>query len=153
MMKLVIGVISDTHGLVRPEVVSTFRDCQLIIHAGDIGSPDVMERLKEMAPVVAVRGNMDKGEWAGKYPLTETVTAENKNFYILHELSKLDLVPQIAGFDAIISGHTHKPLVERREGVLFLNPGSAGPKRFNLPVCLALIEIDNNLINTRIVEI
>ncbi len=153
MKKMVIGVISDTHGLVRPEVVSAFRSCQLIIHAGDMGSSDVIDKFEELAPVVAVRGNTDKGEWAGKFPLTETVMLGNKHFYILHDLSKLDLVPRIAGFDAVISGHTHKPLVERREGVLFLNPGSAGPKRFNLPVCLALMEIDNNLINTRIVEL
>ncbi len=150
---MVIGVISDTHGLVRREAISAFRSSQLIIHAGDMGSPDVIDRLEEIAPVVAVRGNMDKGEWAGKFPLTETVMLGNKHFYILHDLSKLDLVPEIAGFDAVISGHSHKPLVRRREGVLYLNPGSAGPKRFNLPVCLALIEIDNNLINARIVEI
>ena len=152
-MKTVIGVISDTHGLVRPEVISALRCCQLIIHAGDMGSPDVIERLEEVAPVVAVRGNTDKGEWANKFPRTESVMVGKINFYILHDLGELDLVPGTAGYNAVISGHTHKPLVERREGVLFLNPGSAGPRRFNLPICFAILEVENNSLYTRFIEL
>ena len=148
-----LGIISDTHGLVRPKVLSALRGCQLIIHAGDIGTPDVIDILIKIAPVVAVRGNTDKGEWAKKYHLTNTVMLGDKSFYILHDLNMLDFVPGTAGFNAVISGHTHKPLVERRDGVLFLNPGSAGPRRFNLPVCLATLKIENNFINTRFVNL
>ena len=153
MKELLIGVISDTHGLLRPEVISAFQGCQLILHAGDMGSPDVIEGLADIAPVVAVRGNMDKGEWAGKYPLSETVPVGSKYIHIRHDLNKLDLEPRAARFHAVISGHTHQPLVEKREGVFYINPGSAGPKRFDLPVCLALMEIKNNIIDTWIVEL
>ncbi len=148
-----IGVISDTHGLVRPEVLSNFRDCQLIVHAGDIGSPAVMDSLKELAPVIAVRGNTDKETWAKQYPLVEIIIVKNKCLYILHDLNKLMLIPAASGFHVVISGHSHRPSMKWRGEVLFLNPGSAGPRRFNLPASLSLMEIDKNVINTRIIEL
>lgn len=150
---MIIGVISDTHGLLRPTAISALQGCSLIIHAGDIGRPDVIAGLEEVAPVRAVRGNMDRGEWAADYPLTASVSAGNKYFYVLHDLSTLDLVPGAAGFQAVISGHSHRPSEKWKDGVLFLNPGSAGPKRFSLPVCLALLELEGESISTRFVEL
>jgi uncharacterized protein len=136
-----IGIISDTHGLLRPEAQRALSGVRLIIHAGDVGAPEVLTQLKTIAPVFAVRGNVDTQPWAQELPLTTVVEISGFNFYVLHKLQDLDLKPQAAGFDAVISGHTHQ--VEQRQdgGVLFLNPGSAGPRRFQLPVTLALLEI------------
>ncbi len=140
------GVISDTHGLLRSAAVDALQGCSLIIHAGDVGTPDVLAALRVVAPVVAVRGNVDQGAWADALPETETVAVGNQWLYVLHDLKQLDLDPAAGGFSAVISGHSHKPAIAQRGGVLYLNPGSAGPRRFHLPVTIArLFEEDHGL--------
>src|SRR5579871_797316 len=129
-----IGVISDTHGLLRPEAVEALRGSQHIIHAGDVGDPVILERLTEIAPVTAVRGNVDKGAWARKLPESNVLEVEGVSIYVLHEIDRLDLKPEAAGFAAVIYGHSHVPKQEMKNGVLYFNPGSAGPKRFSLPI-------------------
>jgi uncharacterized protein len=136
-----VGVISDTHGLVRGEALAALRGSDLILHAGDIGTPEVLEALRRIAPVHAVRGNNDRGAWASAIPLTEVVTIESCEIYLLHDLAELDIDPAAAGFAAVVSGHTHKPYAEERGGVLYLNPGSAGPRRFALPVTVARLRV------------
>jgi uncharacterized protein len=136
-----IGVISDTHGLLRPEAQRALLGVQLIIHAGDVGAPEILAQLKNIAPVFAVRGNVDTQPWAQELPLSTVVETSGFNLYVLHNLRDLDLKPQAAGFDAVISGHTHQAEQHFDSGVLYLNPGSAGPRRFQLPVTLALLEI------------
>jgi len=131
---VLIGVISDTHGLLRPEAIAALRGSELIIHAGDVGDPEILNRLKEIAPVTAVRGNVDTAAWARALPETAVLEAAGNQVYILHDLSQLDLKPEAAGFAAVISGHSHAPLQRTERGVLYFNPGSAGPRRFNLPV-------------------
>jgi putative phosphoesterase len=153
MSKKMIGVISDTHGLLRPEITSLLRQCDAIIHAGDIGKMEVIDELITIAPIYAVRGNIDKADWADSFPLTEAVEIENTFIYILHDLGKLDLVPEAAGFQAVISGHSHIPKIERNNGVLYLNPGSAGPKRFKLPVSAAKLIIDGKTIEAEIMTV
>ena len=153
MSKKMIGVISDTHGLLRPEITSLLRQCDAIIHAGDIGKMEVIDELITIAPIYAVRGNIDKADWADSFPLTEAVEIENTFIYILHDLGKLDLVPEAAGFQAVISGHSHIPKIERNNGVLYLNPGSAGPKRFKLPVSTAKLIIDGKTIEAEIMTV
>ena len=139
--KWTLGVISDTHGLVRPEAVRALDGCELIIHAGDVGKPEVLEELREIAPVVAVRGNVDTGRWAKSLPSSEVVEVAGHLLYVLHDLGALDLDPSAAGFRVVISGHSHEPAAQEREGVLYLNPGSAGPRRFDLPICLARLDV------------
>ncbi len=129
-----IGVISDTHGLLRPQAVAALQGSALIIHAGDVGRPEILDELRRIAPVVAVRGNVDHGAWAGRLPLSEIVEHEGVRLYVLHILEDLDLDPPTAGFQAVITGHTHRPKTETKNGVLYFNPGSAGPRRFDLPV-------------------
>jgi putative phosphoesterase len=136
-----IGIISDTHGLLRPEAQRALLGVQLIIHAGDVGAPEILTQLKLVAPVFAVRGNVDTQPWAQELPLTAVVQTAGFHFYVLHNLQDLDLKPQGAGFDAVISGHTHQAAERYDAGVLYLNPGSAGPRRFQLPVTLALLEL------------
>ncbi len=136
-----IGVISDTHGLLRPEALAALAGCERIVHAGDVGSPEVLEGLRALAPLVAVRGNCDHGPWAERLPEREVVEAGGHLLYVLHDLAELDLDPSAAGFSAVVSGHTHRPDCYRRERVLYLNPGSAGPRRFWLPVTLARLTI------------
>jgi putative phosphoesterase len=136
-----IGVISDTHGLVRPEALRALAGAELIVHAGDVGAPAVLTALRELAPVVAVRGNNDRGVWADTLSLMEVVPAGGQLLYVLHDLHDLGLDPRAAGYAAVIAGHSHKPRIERREGVLYLNPGSAGPRRFRLPVSVARLEV------------
>jgi putative phosphoesterase len=136
-----IGVISDTHGLLRPEAQHALLGVQLIIHAGDVGAPEILTQLKLIAPVFAVRGNVDTQPWAQELPLTTVVETSGFHFYVLHNLHDLDLNPRAAGFDAVISGHTHQAQQRFDAGVLYLNPGSAGPRRFQLPVTLALLEL------------
>lgn len=136
-----IGVISDTHGLLRPEAQRALEGVQLIIHAGDVGAPQILTQLKLIAPVFAVRGKVDTEAWAQELPLTTVVELSGFHLYVLHNLRDLDLNPQAAGFDAVISGHTHAADQHEDSGVLFLNPGSAGPHRFQLPVTLALVEL------------
>jgi putative phosphoesterase len=136
-----IGIISDTHGLLRPEAQRALLGVQLIIHAGDVGAPEILTQLKLIAPVFAVRGNVDTQPWAQELPMTTVVETSGFSFYVLHNLQELDLKPQAAGFDAVITGHTHQADQRLDEGVLYLNPGSAGPRRFHLPVTLALLDI------------
>lgn len=135
-----IGVISDTHGLLRPQAVSALKGVEHILHAGDIGSLAILKRLREIAPVTAIRGNVDTQVAMHHIPTTEAVELEGRLFYLLHNLKELDLSPSAAGFAAVIYGHSHKPATEYRKGVLFFNPGSAGPRRFSLPICLGFLD-------------
>lgn len=148
---MLIGVLSDTHGLMRPEALSALRGVSLIIHAGDVGAPEVLEQLRTVAPVVAVRGNTDQGTWAHTLPITEVFDTGSVSIYVLHNIGELDLDPAASGFSAVISGHSHQPLKEKRNGVFFLNPGSAGPKRFKLPVTVAILSIREKTIDARII--
>jgi len=136
-----IGIISDTHGLLRDEAVRALAGSDLIIHAGDVGKPEILDALKSIAPVVAVRGNIDTAAWARELPATAVAEAGSTHIYVLHNLDDLDLDPAAAGFHIVVSGHSHKPAGQERKGVLYLNPGSAGPRRFNLPVTLARMDL------------
>ncbi len=137
-----VGVISDTHGLLRPEALSALQGAEHILHAGDVGDPAILDALRAIAPVTAIRGNIDEGGPCGHLPPTELIDLNGRSIYMLHDVKKLDLNPEAAGISAVIFGHSHKPLVEQRRGVLFLNPGSAGPRRFELPVTIAWLRID-----------
>ena len=148
-----IGVISDTHGLLRPQAVAALKGVELIIHAGDIGEPGILEALERIAPVQAVRGNTDRGEWARKLPLTQVVEVGEVQLYVLHEIFTLDLEPQAAGFAGVLFGHSHRPHLERKNGVLYLNPGSAGPRRFTLPVTLAYLEVQGRTLHPEFVPL
>ncbi|MBF0099662.1 MAG: metallophosphoesterase family protein [Desulfobacterales bacterium] len=147
---LSIGVISDTHGLIRPEVISVFQDVNQIIHAGDIDNFECMYSLQKLADVIAVRGNMDKGAWSKPLKTAELVTLLGYNMYILHDVGWLDLQPEIADLHVVISGHTHQPEVIEKNNVLFLNPGSAGPQRKGLPIALARMEMTYECIQVQI---
>jgi uncharacterized protein len=138
---LYIGVISDTHGLLRPQAMAALRGSALIIHAGDVGRPEILDELGKIAPVVAVRGNVDRDAWAERLPQSEIVEHESARLYVLHILEELDLDPPTAGFHSVITGHTHRPKMETKDGVLYFNPGSAGPKRFDLPVSVGRLSI------------
>jgi putative phosphoesterase len=135
-----VGLISDTHGLVRPEALVALHGSDLIIHAGDVGKPDIIEQLSALAPVVAVRGNIDKGPWASRLPLTAVAEAGSALIYVLHDIAQLDLDPVAAQFNVVVSGHSHKPSHTERNGVMYLNPGSAGPGRFQLPITVARLD-------------
>jgi uncharacterized protein len=148
-----LGIISDTHGLVRPEAVTALEGVDMIIHAGDIGKPEVLEALRAIAPVVAVRGNNDTGAWAQALAETEVVEVGRVALYVLHDVKALDLDPVAAGFAAVISGHSHRPALMTRQGVLFLNPGSAGPRRFQLPVSVARLSVRGNAVDAQLVEL
>lgn len=141
---MIVGVISDTHGLLRPEALEALRGSEHIIHAGDIGAPEIISELKKIAPVTAIRGNVDVQTWAREFPEIEVVELGGKSIYIIHDVKALDLNPKAAGFDAVISGHSHKPGQETKDGVLYLNPGSAGPRRFNLPTSVAKLRIEES---------
>lgn len=136
-----IGLISDTHGLLRKEAVEALRGSELIIHAGDVGKPEILEELKKIAPVVAVRGNVDTEPWAQALPETAVAEAGAVMIYVLHDVKALDLNPAAAGFHIVVSGHSHKPGKSERDGVLYINPGSAGPRRFQLPVTVARLRL------------
>ena len=148
-----VGLISDTHGLLRPEALAALEGSELIIHAGDVGDTTILDRLGEIAPVHAVRGNTDHGAWAAKLPLTDVVEVEHVRLYVLHILDDLDLDAAAAGFAAVIHGHSHKPLNETRRGVLLLNPGSAGPRRFQLPVTLMRLEVEGSRLAAELVDL
>ncbi len=152
-MSKTIGIISDTHGLVRQEAIESLKGCELVIHAGDVGKPEVIHSLEEIAPVIAVRGNVDKGDWANTLPKTQVVEVSNIFIYVIHDIGELDLNPKAAGFNIVIYGHSHKPKKEIVDGIIYLNPGSAGPRRFNLPISLALMTIDRNAINVSFMEL
>jgi putative phosphoesterase len=148
-----LGVISDTHGLLRPEALAALRGVERILHAGDVGRPEVLSGLAALAPVTAVRGNVDRGAWAEALPLTAQVELEGHWIHALHILEDLDLDPSAAGFAAVISGHSHRPSIARRAGVLYLNPGSAGPRRFELPVTLALLRAGTSGLRAKLVTL
>jgi putative phosphoesterase len=151
--KTVVGLISDTHGLVRSQAVDALRGSELIIHAGDIGKPEVIDQLRVIAHTIAVRGNVDIQAWAAEFPMTEAVKVGERVFWVLHEISQLDLDPAAAGFAAVVYGHSHQPSIERREGVLYINPGSAGPRRFNLPVTVARVSATGREIYPEIINL
>jgi uncharacterized protein len=151
--EIVVGVISDTHGLLRPEAISALRGADMIIHAGDVGNPEVIEELRSVAPTFVVRGNIDKGRWADVLPMTAVVEVGGGLFYVLHEISQLDFDPAAAGFAAVVFGHSHAPSIEIREGVLFLNPGSAGPRRFKLPVAVARVGVAGRQLHPEILKL
>jgi putative phosphoesterase len=148
-----IGVISDTHGLLRAEAVAALAGSDEIVHAGDIGDAAILERLGGIAPVAAVRGNVDRGAWALRLPETEFLEVDGVSVYVLHILAKLDLEPDAAGIRAVIYGHSHVPRQETRDGVLYFNPGSAGPRRFHLPVTVGRLIVDGGKVRGEIVEL
>lgn len=149
----VIGIISDTHGLLRPEALTPLMGAERIVHAGDIGSPHVIDKLGTVAPVVAVRGNNDKAPWAEGLPETLLFDVRGHTIHVLHDLAQIDLSPKAAGVSVVISGHSHKPAVEQREGVLFINPGSAGPRRFRLPIAVAKLYVADDSVRAEIIEL
>jgi putative phosphoesterase len=148
-----VGLISDTHGLIRPEAIEALRDSDLIVHCGDIGDPAVLGALQTIAPVHAIRGNNDKGGWACNLPADHVVEIGGHLIYVLHNLSELAVDPYAAGFSAVVSGHSHKPVAEQRGNVLFINPGSAGPRRFRLPVTVATLAVGAGRCEAKIMEL
>jgi putative phosphoesterase len=151
--KMKIGVISDTHGLLRPEAIAALRDVDRILHAGDVGNPEILDRLRELAPVTAVRGNIDRGTWAEALPENEFIEAEGVSIYMLHNVAHLDLKPEAAGVRVVIFGHSHQPKMEEKSGALYFNPGSAGPRRFHLPVSVGTIEIEKRKLKGEIINL
>lgn len=148
-----VGVISDTHGLMRPEAIEYLRGSDVIVHAGDIGKPDIMTALAALAPVHAIRGNVDRGEWARAYPERERVTIAGTSLYLIHDVNTLEIDPQVEGIRVVVSGHSHRPSAETRDGILFFNPGSAGPRRFRLPISLGRLWIDGGDVHHELEEI
>jgi uncharacterized protein len=148
-----LGVISDTHGLLRPEAVDALRGSDRILHAGDIGASEILEMLAKIAPVTAVRGNVDTKSWARALAETEVVEAGGVSVYILHNLGQLDLKPEAAGFRVVVYGHSHHPKIEEKNGVLYFNPGSAGPRRFSLPVSVGRLTIAAGKVRAELVEL
>jgi putative phosphoesterase len=148
-----VGLISDTHGLLRPEALAALKGSELIIHAGDIGKPEVLASLKTVAPVLAIRGNNDRESWAKKIPDILHLRVNGACLFIIHNVNDLEVDPAADGFQAVISGHSHKPSLTNNDGVIFLNPGSAGPRRFKLPVALARLRIRGGKVNGKIVEL
>jgi uncharacterized protein len=136
-----IGLISDTHGLLREEALRALDGSEIIIHAGDVGKPEILDALGRLAPVVAVRGNVDTGKWCDKLPPTAVAEVGPATIYVLHDIRELDLDPVAAGFQIVVSGHSHKPSQSEKAGVLYINPGSAGPRRFDLPISVALLDL------------
>ncbi len=149
----VIGVVSDTHGLLRPAVCEAFRGVARIIHAGDVGDEEIIQQLEQVAPVTAVRGNVDRAPWTMRLPAAEVVEVAGCVLYVLHDRGELDLDPAAAGFQAVITGHSHQPKIEWVDDVLYLNPGSAGPRRFNLPISVALLRIREGRIHPELVTL
>jgi putative phosphoesterase len=147
-----IGVISDTHGLVRPQALEALAGVDLILHAGDISNSTVLDSLREIAPVIAVRGNNDKGEWAESLAHYEVVEIGAVSIYLLHDLKEIEIKPD-GIFQVVVSGHSHKPAIEERHGVLYVNPGSAGPRRFTLPVSLAHLRIEGSTVNAELIKL
>ena len=148
-----IGVISDTHGLVRPEAIAALKGSELILHAGDIGKPQVLESLASIAPVLAIRGNNDREIWAQKIPDILKLRINGARVYIIHDVNDLEIDPGAAGFHAVISGHSHKPGLVRRDGTIFLNPGSAGPRRFKLPVAVSRLTVRGQTVRAKVIEL
>ena len=149
----VIGLISDTHGLVRPQALEALRGVDLLIHAGDIGKAEVLDALEPIAPLHAIKGNNDRGAWAKKLPDTMILTVGGVKLYLIHDVNELSFEPSKHGIAAVISGHSHKPSIVERDGVLFVNPGSAGPRRFKLPVAVGKIRIADGKLKAEIIEL
>ena len=149
----VIGVISDTHGLLRPEALAALRGMDRILHAGDVGELEVLDALRAVAPVTAVRGNVDHGAVGRALRETEVIKIEGISIYMLHEIQKLDLMPEAAGFRVVVCGHSHRPLIEEKKGVVYFNPGSAGPRRFRLPVSVGKLVLDRGLVRAEVMEL
>ncbi len=147
-----VGVISDTHGLLRPQVIEALSGSDFIIHAGDIGSIDVIDQLANIAPVTAIRGNVDKPLLEDAFAEEEVLELDDLHIYIIHNICDLNLDPLSSGFKVVVSGHSHKPNIERRDGVLYVNPGSAGPRRFSLPIAIATLEVNEGSANAKIIE-
>lgn len=148
-----LGVISDTHGLLRPRALEALSGASLILHAGDVGKPEILDALRAIAPVTAVRGNVDRGSWAEALPESATVGWQGQSIFMIHDLKELGMDPKAAGISALISGHTHKPVSRTEGGVLYLNPGSAGPRRFRLPICLARLNWDAGVWHVEFVSV
>ena len=148
-----IGVISDTHGLLRDEALAALQGCRSIVHAGDIGGPEILDRLGEIAPVTAIRGNVDTAPWCAELPETAVVDVSGHLLYLIHNLNELDLDLVTAGFEGVIFGHTHRPHLEVIDGLFHLNPGSAGPRRFDLPCALALLRVDNGVLSAERIDL
>ena len=151
--KITVGLISDTHGLLRPEVLDLLKCSDFIVHAGDIGDPEIVAELARLAPVAAVRGNVDKGTWAQSIPETKVLEVGGAALYVLHNIEDLDLDPAAAGFHAVVSGHSHKPGIRWKDGVLYVNPGSAGPRRFSLPISVGRLLVDVGKVSVDLIEI
>jgi putative phosphoesterase len=149
----VIGLISDTHGLIRPQALEALEGVELIVHAGDIGKPEVVAALKAISPVCVIKGNNDTGAWAKPLPETQLIKTGEASLFIIHNVKELDCDPVSRGFEVVISGHSHKPSVARRDGVLFVNPGSAGPRRFKLPVAVGKLFIKGSQVTAEIIEL
>jgi len=148
-----VGIVSDTHGLLRQEAIAALRGSDLIIHAGDIGCADVLEQLRDLAPTHAVRGNIDTQPWAMHLPETSLVIAGRQRLFVLHNISQLEVDPLRAGYNAVVFGHSHRALAEIRDKVLFLNPGSAGPRRFRLPVTIARLDVSGETMRPTIISV
>jgi putative phosphoesterase len=152
-LQTTIGLISDTHGLLRPEALEILRVSDLIVHAGDVGDATIVERLGAIAPVTVVRGNIDLGAHAEAWPATAVLEIGAVRLYVLHDLGTIDVDPVRAGYSAVIFGHSHKPLMETKTGVLFVNPGSAGPRRFRLPISVGLLRVDGKAVSARLIDL
>lgn len=150
---ITLGIISDTHGLLRPEAIAALRGSDRILHAGDVGKIEILEALAQIAPVTAIRGNIDTAPWASTLPLTEVIEANSILIYMLHNLAQLDLKPEAAGFRVVIHGHSHHPKIEEKNGVLYFNPGSAGPRRFSSPVTVGRLTIEEKNVNAELIEL
>jgi uncharacterized protein len=148
-----IGVISDTHGLLRPEALAQLAGCDHIIHGGDIGGEDILDQLRAIAPLTVVRGNNDRGPWAAAVPESVRIDIAGITLFAVHDIATIGLDPAAEGIDVVVTGHSHKPLAERRDDVLYLNPGSAGPRRFSVPISLAHLTIDAGQVSARIIEL
>ena len=148
-----LGVISDTHGLLRPEAVAALRGSDRILHAGDVGSPEILEALAQVAPVTAIRGNVDTAPWARRLHATEVIEAGGISIYMLHDLARLDLRPEAAGFRVVVYGHSHQPRLEENNGVLYFNPGSAGPRRFSLQVSVGKLMVEKGKVRAELIEL
>jgi uncharacterized protein len=150
---MLIGVISDTHGLLRKEAIQALQRSDHIIHAGDVGDPAILRQLNEIAPVIAVRGNVDRGGWASMLPEVNILQTGGISIYVLHALSKIDLKPEAAGWAAVVYGHSHIPRQETKNGILYFNPGSAGPRRFRLPVTVGSLTLEDGKLCAKVVEL
>ena len=153
MARRLVGLISDTHGLLRPEAVQALEGSDLIVHAGDIGQSAILDALQAVAPVRAVRGNVDRGVWAHALPKSEAVEFDGISVYVVHNIEDLDIDPLAAGFNVVVSGHSHQPSVRERDKVIFVNPGSAGPRRFKLPVSLALMFVQDHSVDVQLMTL